>query len=127
MSHQLSVNYVGYKDRSFVPFHRLLDVERVYGPLTEEEAKAQLCLVQKIGNGGLSCNILLDMGTTKWDRRMGKIKRNHYRYNVIAQIALEDMPVLRRLVKRKIGYDPEEGGQSQDVSDAPACDLGFCE
>ena len=126
---QMAMMYVGYKDKTFVPF-RLLKNNDIYTDVIEDEkyVRAALCITQKIGNGAEGCTLITHPGLTKRWRREGRLRRNHYIYEVIANIKIEEMPLFDKVAARKLGHGADNSGAEMlDTSKGQACELGFCD
>lgn len=137
---QYSINYIGYKDRTFVPL-RNLPPGGAFAGEDEEKLRRRLCILQKIGNGAEGCSVIYDEDLTRTEREEGKIKRNHYVYEVLAVIDEVDLAVYSRLIDSRLGSgqrEPEKSPMEEfidqmfgsgwtDPSEGEKCDLGFCE
>lgn len=112
-----------------MPFSNLKDLTVYNITYREDEGllKAALCTAQKIGNGAKGCFIVPRPDLrARWEDRL---KRNHYIYEVVAEVPDEEMEVLSTFIKRKMGFGPKTdrvfGGH--DTSEAPPCNMGFCD
>jgi len=126
---QLAMRYIGYKNKRMVPF-RLLRYNGVYTNTIKDEGYVRnaLCMTQKIGNGAQGCTIFEQWSITERWRHEGRLKRNHYVYEVVATIRANDMPLYDKIAIRKIGHTPRDDGTAmQDLSQGQACELGFCD
>lgn len=124
---QLAQIYIGYKDRRFVPFRCLKDVTLYNAKYAADEnlVKQALCVAQKIGRGAGGC-FIVEMPRLQriWADRL---KRNHYVFCVTAEVA-DDMDCYNKFIERKLGHPPgHDPFRSVGTSNAPRCDLGFCD
>lgn len=122
----ISQMYIGYKDRTFVPYRNLKKAYLAKGVPTEEHVRGALCMAQKIGNGAEGCSVVFLPEKTEAFRSAGWLKRNQYAYKVIATVLTEDLYTYDRLIEKKLGVTPSSAS-SNYATDAESCTLGFCD
>jgi len=127
MAEQLSQIYIGYKNRRLVPFRNLKTISLYNEEYRKDEGllKRALCAVQKIGRGANGCFIIERPDLRSMWR--SHLKRNHYIFEAVAEVEHDDIAVYDAFIERKLGFEPEVNVTVLDTSDAPACDLGFCD
>jgi len=138
------IGYIGYnKDRTFVPYSELpISGFDVYNS-TEAEAKARLCMVQKIGRGNFGCTITVDEDGTAAARKLGDITEDMSIFMVHGYLMEDDMPLFDRHINARMPenlreYRPPETFEELITllmeeldwvgpDDGEPCDLGFCD
>ena len=124
MTRKLQMQYVGYKDRTFVPKrnHKMWTHSH-----SEKAIKKMLCVLNKIGNAeGAICTVEHMPYKTNSRRNGGTLKRNHYIYNLLVEYQSDDDTLFRHHIRVRTGEGIGVGDDSGGCEGA-SCNGGFCD